>query len=119
MAPCYSLLRGTVHPRPSASSRPDTPLVALARYYIRGYALCMVLELKLRKVGNSVGVVLPKEALARLNVAEGDTLTLTDSPDGSLRVTPATEGREQFAAQMKAAEGIVRRYRNTLRELAQ
>ena len=37
----------------------------------------MVLELKLRKVGNSVGLVLPKEVLARLNVAEGDTLTLT------------------------------------------
>lgn len=95
------------------------PADALACYYIRGYAAGMVLELKLRKVGNSVGVVLPKEALARLNVAEGDTLALTDSPDGSLRVTPATEGREQFAAQMKAAEGIIRRYRNTLRELAQ
>jgi putative addiction module antidote len=35
----------------------------------------MVLELKLRKVGNSVGVVLPKEALARLNVEEGDIVT--------------------------------------------
>ena len=79
----------------------------------------MAIETKVRKIGNSLGIVLPKEALARLNVAEGDTLTLTDSPDGSLRVTPATEGREQFAAQMKAAEGIVRRYRNTLRELAQ
>ena len=50
--------------------------------------LDMVLELKLRKVGNSVGIVLPKEALACLNVAEGDTLALTDAPDGSLRVTP-------------------------------
>jgi len=78
----------------------------------------MVLELKLRKVGNSVGVVLPKEALARLNVAEGDTVTLTDAPEGGLRVTPATAGREQFARQMKAAESVIRRYRNTLRELA-
>ena len=78
----------------------------------------MVIELKLRKVGNSVGVVLPKEALARLNVGEGDTLALTDSPDGSLRVTPTNEGREKFAKQMKAAESVVRRYRNTLRELA-
>ena len=78
----------------------------------------MVLELKLRKVGNSVGVVLPKEALAKLNVQEGDSLCLTDAADGSLRVTPATGGREQFARQMKAAEGIIRRYRNTLRELA-
>jgi putative addiction module antidote len=78
----------------------------------------MVLELKLRKVGNSVGVVLPKEALARLNVGEGDTVTLTDAPEGGLQVTPATKGREQFARQMNAAEGVIRRYRNTLRELA-
>jgi putative addiction module antidote len=78
----------------------------------------MVLELKLRKVGNSVGVVLPKEALARLNVEAGDTVTLTDAPEGGLRITPATPGREQFAKQMKAAESIIRRYRNTLRELA-
>ena len=78
----------------------------------------MVVELKLRKVGNSVGVVLPKEALARLNVGEGDSLTLTDTPDGGLRVTAATEGREEFTRQMKAAEKIVRRYRNALRELA-
>lgn len=78
----------------------------------------MVLELKLRKVGNSVGVVLPKEALARLNAGEGDILTFTDAPDGSLRVTPVTAGREQFAKQMKVAESVVRRYRNTLRELA-
>jgi putative addiction module antidote len=78
----------------------------------------MVVELKLRKVGNSVGVVLPKEALARLNVAEGDTLALTDTPDGGLRVTATTEGREQFGKQMKAAESAIRRYRNTLRELA-
>ncbi len=77
----------------------------------------MVYELKLRKVGNSVGLVLPKEALARLNVEEGDTITLTDSPDG-WRVTPATEGREQFTKQMKVAEKVIRRYRNTLKELA-
>ena len=70
------------------------------------------------KVGNSVGVVLPKEALTHLNVGEGDTLSLTETSDGALRVTPATEGREQFARQMKAAEKIVRRYRNALRELA-
>ena len=78
----------------------------------------MVLELKLRKVGNSVGVVLPKEALAQLNAREGDTLTLTDAPDRSMRITPRAENREKFTKQMKAAEHIIRRYRNTLRELA-
>jgi putative addiction module antidote len=79
----------------------------------------MVLELKLRKVGNSVGVVLPKEAMAKLNVQEGDSVCLTDAPDGSLRVTPVTEGRDRFAEQMRTAEAVIRRYRNTLRELAQ
>jgi hypothetical protein len=59
----------------------------LACYYMCRYILDMVLELKLRKIGNSVGVVLPKEALSRLNVAEGDTVALTEAPDGSLRVT--------------------------------
>jgi len=78
----------------------------------------MVLELKLRKVGNSVGVVLPKEALLRLKVGAGDSLALTEAPDGSLRVTPANEGHEKFVKQMKSAEGVIRRYRNTLRELA-
>lgn len=78
----------------------------------------MVLELKLRKIGNSVGVVLPKEALAQLNVAEGDSIALTDAPDGSFRIARSTAKREQFARQMKAAEAVIRRYRNTLQELA-
>lgn len=77
----------------------------------------MVLELKLRKVGESLGLVLPKEALARLNVGEGETVTLTDAPEGGFLVTPATNGREQFAKQMNAAEGVIRRYRNTLHDL--
>ena len=78
----------------------------------------MVIELKLRKVGNSVGVVLPKEALARLNAEEGDTLALTDAPDGGFRITLTTEGKEAFTKQMKAAEKVIRKYRKTLRELA-
>lgn len=75
----------------------------------------MVLELKLRKIGNSVGVVLPKAALARLNAREGDALVFTDTPDGGFRVTPS---KADFARQMQAAEKVIRRYRNTLRELA-
>lgn len=75
----------------------------------------MNLELKLRKVGNSVGVILPKEALARLNAGEGDTLVFTEAPDGGFRVTPDTHG---FARQMEVAEDIAKRYRNALRELA-
>jgi putative addiction module antidote len=75
----------------------------------------MVVELKLRKVGNSIGVVLPKEALARLNAAEGDSVFLTESPDGGLRVTTQSP---EFAKKMKVFESVSRRYRNALRELA-
>lgn len=75
----------------------------------------MVVELKLRKIGNSVGVVLPKEALARLNAAEGDVLVLTETTDGGFRLT-ATD--PSFATKMSVAEKISRRYRNALRELA-
>jgi len=75
----------------------------------------MVLELKLRKVGNSVGVVLPKEALARLNADEGDALYLTDSTDGGFRITATNP---DFARRMKVAEKLSRRYRHALKELA-
>lgn len=74
----------------------------------------MMVELKLRQVGNSVGTVIPKEALARLNVGEGDSLFLTETPDG-FRVTAHDPN---FDKVMKSAEKVMRRYRNTLRELA-
>ncbi|MBE2283635.1 MAG: AbrB/MazE/SpoVT family DNA-binding domain-containing protein [Prosthecobacter sp.] len=72
------------------------------------------MELKLRKIGNSVGVVLPKEALARLNATEGDTLELTETPDG-YRVSAA---QSEFAKTMAVMKSLSERYRNTLRELA-
>ncbi len=75
----------------------------------------MVLELKLRKIGNSVGLVLPKEALARLNADAGDALYLTETTDGGFRLTATNP---EFALKMKVAEGISRRYRHALKELA-
>ncbi|MFO1475740.1 MAG: AbrB/MazE/SpoVT family DNA-binding domain-containing protein [Verrucomicrobiota bacterium] len=75
----------------------------------------MVLELKLRKVGNSVGLLLPKEALSRLNAGDGDAVFLTDATDGSFRLTASNP---EFARKMKAAESLSRRYRHALRELA-
>ncbi len=75
----------------------------------------MVLKLKLRKIGNSVGLVLPKEALTRLHLTEGDMVTVTDAADGSLRLSPSDA---EFERQMEKAEDIIGRYRNTLRELA-
>ena len=75
----------------------------------------MVLEIKLRKIGNSVGVVLPKEALAHLKVQEGDIVCVTESSDGSLRMSPTNP---EVTRQLDAAQDLVRRYRNALRELA-
>ena len=76
----------------------------------------MIVELKLRKVGNSVGLVLPKEALARLNVEEGDAVYLTESSDGGFRVTA---NNPRFAEKMKVAERLSRKYRHALKELAE
>jgi putative addiction module antidote len=85
-------------------------------YYVSGNTtLLMVMKLKLRRVGNSIGMVLPKEALSRMNVGQNDVLYITPGPDGSFRITAADPA---FGEQMNAAESLIRRYRNTLRELA-
>jgi len=73
-----------------------------------------MVALKLRKVGNSVGVLLPQEVLAALDVDQGDTLFFTKSPDG-YRVTPYDP---DFERQMEVAQMVMRRDRNLLHELA-
>ncbi|CAN5520606.1 transcriptional regulator [soil metagenome] len=75
----------------------------------------MAIETKVRKLGNSLGIVLPKEALNALKVGEGATLYLTAGPEGTLRVTPDQPGFEDM---MKIAERGMQKYRNALRELA-
>jgi len=72
-------------------------------------------HLKIRAVGNSLGVVLPKDVLSRLNLKSGDTLHLTEAPDGSMRITPYDPA---FEEQMRIAREAMGKYRNTLRELA-
>lgn len=72
------------------------------------------IALKLTSVGNSVGVILPKEALAKLKVGRGDTIYLTESPDG-YRVTPYSPG---FEEKMTVARRIMKKHRGLLRELA-
>ncbi len=74
-----------------------------------------MIELKLRKVGNSLGVVLPKEAVSRLNVGEGERVYLTEAPEGGYRLTPFDP---TFEEKMAKARDIMRRYRNTLQALA-
>jgi putative addiction module antidote len=79
------------------------------------HILLVVFELKLRKVGSSVGLVLPKEVLARLNAVAGDTIYLTATTGDGLRVTGTNP---EFARKRKIAEGLSRRYRHALKELA-
>jgi putative addiction module antidote len=73
-----------------------------------------MVRIKLRKIGNSIGVILPKEATSRLRVDEGDTLLLTETPDG-IQLTPYDA---DFEAAMQAFEQTRKKYRNTLRKLA-
>lgn len=73
-----------------------------------------MIALKLTKIGNSVGVVFPRELLARLHVEAGDTVYLTESPEGA-RFTPYNPN---FAGQMQTAERIMKKRRSVLRELA-
>ncbi|MEI9987887.1 MAG: AbrB/MazE/SpoVT family DNA-binding domain-containing protein [Aliidongia sp.] len=71
--------------------------------------------LNLRPVGTSTGTTLPKELLAKLRVGAGDTLYVTEAPDGSYRLTPYNPA---FATQMELAEQIMREDRDVLHALA-
>jgi putative addiction module antidote len=74
-----------------------------------------MVELKVRKFGNSLGVVLPKEVINRLRASDGERLFLIESADGDYRLTPYDPG---FEKQMEKVEEIMSRYKNTLRALA-
>lgn len=70
--------------------------------------------LKLTSVGNSVGVILPKELLVKLGVQKGDTLYAVETPDG-VRLTVSDP---EFEAQMEVARRVMKKWHNVLRELA-
>jgi putative addiction module antidote len=74
-----------------------------------------VVELKVRKFGNSLGVILPREVVARLNSSVGQRLYLTQAPDGGYRLVPYDP---DFQRKMDKAGDIIRRYPNTLKALA-
>ena len=73
-----------------------------------------MLKVKVTSIGNSMGILLPKEALSKMKVSKGDILYLVESPDG-FTLTPY---QDDFKNQIEAAENIMKRYRNTLHELA-
>jgi putative addiction module antidote len=75
----------------------------------------MDITIKLTKVGNSTGAIFPKELLARLRVGPGDTLYVSEAPDGGVRLSPSNP---DFEAKMAAAESIMHEDRDILRVLA-
>ena len=70
--------------------------------------------LKLTQIGNSLGLILPKEVLARLKLEKGDEIFITEAAEG-YRITPHNPA---FEAHMKAARKIMKRRRAVLRQLA-
>jgi putative addiction module antidote len=74
----------------------------------------MAIAVKVTTVGNSAGIVLPKEILSKLHVEKGDTLYVLSTPDG-VKLTPYDQG---FAEQMEAGRRVMRKHRDVLRRLA-
>jgi putative addiction module antidote len=70
---------------------------------------------KIIAIGNSAGIILPKEMLSRLKVEKGDTVYVSEVP-GGLQVSPHDD---ELAATMEAADRVIRRYRDTLKKLAE
>ncbi len=75
----------------------------------------MATTTKVIAIGNSAGIILPKETLARLNVQKGDTLYLQETPTG-FQVSPYDE---EFGAKMEVAGRVIRRYRDAFKKLAE
>lgn len=73
-----------------------------------------MVKLKVTTIGSSAGIVLPKEVLNRLKIQKGDSVFLTESPDG-VRITPYDP---DFEKQMSLARNFMRERRDVLRELA-
>jgi putative addiction module antidote len=74
-----------------------------------------MVTLKVRKVGNSLGLVLPKEVVSRLRTSEGEEVFLLEGPNNTYQLTPFDPA---FQERMEKAEDIMSRYRNTLHILS-
>lgn len=75
----------------------------------------MTNALKLTTIGNSIGIILPKEVLEKLRVTKGDTLFAIETPNG-FELTPYNP---EFAKQMEIAEKVMREDRDVLKKLAE
>ena len=74
-----------------------------------------MIAFKVTTIGSSVGIILPKEVRDRLKLKKGDTLFLTEMPEGGYRLTPYNP---DFERQMRLAEDVMRVDRDILHSLA-
>jgi putative addiction module antidote len=70
---------------------------------------------KITAIGNSAGIILPKEVLAKLNVGKGDSLYISETPEG-IQLTPYDQ---DFSDQMEAARRVMKKHRDVLKKLAE
>ena len=77
--------------------------------------IAMPTKLKITTIGNSVGIVLPKEILSSLRVGKGDTITLSETPTGF----HMTAYDELFMRKLESTERVMNKYRDALRKLAE
>jgi putative addiction module antidote len=75
----------------------------------------MATTTKIIAIGNSAGIILPKEVLAWLNVEKGDSICLSETPFGA----HLTAYDDQFMRKLEASEKVMRKYRDALRKLAE
>lgn len=73
------------------------------------------MKIEIKKIGNSTGLILPKELLVRLKLEQGQWLDVTEMPDGGLRLSPHDP---TFEKGLEIARKMMKRYRNALAELA-
>ena len=92
-----------------------SPINLTCHGYYMGYNKPMFTTVKVTTVGNSAGIILSKEILERLRVSKGDTLTVTETPDG----VQLSAYEDRVARQLEISERIMKDNRNMLRKLAQ
>jgi len=79
------------------------------------FVITSIMKTKLRKIGNSYGIILSQEAVDKLCVKEGESLYLAETPDNALRITKSSP---EFERTMKLAREGMKQYHNALTELA-
>lgn len=73
------------------------------------------MKLEIKKIGNSTGVILPKELLARLGLSQGDAVYVTETADGGIQFTRYDP---EFEDTMEIMDDLMNEYRDTLKTLA-